>query len=778
MAKHKTLNVLFPIGGLNKRAAYRQQQPYTTPDANNVRPRATFEGRERGGSRPGLVLSHVEDIGTNVRLLVPIVLNLGDDFTSFSDSFTGSSLATAWSQGSWATDIPTVISNFASVDTTLADSAAVLSALSIDTSQVYEVGIFVVPYSGAHHGKYQLFIRMDDSSPDITDEGVQVELILTGSSGAYSGTLKSYVGGTPTSYDLASSSTGSADPGWLLASVSGDQVTVYWQGIQLIQQTVPTSHTGKRVGFGMETTVAGGVSLVSTFRAQYFSSVAVDSLKSVIVGSASGNLWKEYPYGHMTQISTSLTFNDSLQLTAAQSGQKLYIADYGDLRANASDGTISGSDLDSVTYPDWSTLGIDVNSDVVVLSDVGGATTAGTYAISSVAAGVVTLASAPGDGTATFRIERGPKVYDPSTDTVSIHTATASKGQVPTGCPLITRFLDRIVYAGADIAAHVWYMSRVGDPDDWDYSQEDTATAVAGSLSEAGVPGEAITALAPHHDDYLIMGCRNSLWRMRGDPAYGGTLDALSNTIGIIGRNAWCFGPAGELIFLSLDGLYVLPPGADSMPISVSREVLPQELQNLDPNDITVSLEYDVHDRGVHIFVTPSTSNTTTHWWFDWPTKTFWPATYTSDHEPTATCAYLALAPEDSGVILGGRDGKLRRPSGHSSTDQGTSFTSYVMLGPIALNADGYTGALISMDGILSASSGNITWSVHPADTFEAAIIAASNDSGTWTSGLNLTEYPQGSGQAFCLKLTGAGTAWAFENASIMVREGGRRRQL
>jgi len=48
------LDLRFPVGGLVKRYGYQSQPPYTTPDCMNVRAFDTFEGRERGGSRPGL----------------------------------------------------------------------------------------------------------------------------------------------------------------------------------------------------------------------------------------------------------------------------------------------------------------------------------------------------------------------------------------------------------------------------------------------------------------------------------------------------------------------------------------------------------------------------------------------------------------------------------------------------------------------------------------------------------------------------------------------------
>jgi len=506
----------------------------------------------------------------------------------------------------------------------------------------------------------------------------------------------------------------------------------------------------------------------------------VDALRSKLIASCGGTLWQESTYGRMTAVANDLTFRDDVQLTATQSGQKLYIADYRAEADTGTDGTVTGSVLDDDAGQSWNALNIDPTSDVVVISNVTGNTVAGTYEISSVHDdNGVTLTSAPGNGTCSYRIERGPKIYDPSTDTTSLMVATT--GQVPTGCPLICRHLDRIFLAGAEIAPHVWYCARQGDELDFDYTQTDVQRAVAGttigSVEGAGVPGKAITALISHSDDYLIMAGRDSLNRLRGDPAYGGSLDVLSHTIGIIGRDAWCNGPSGEIIFLSLDGLYILPPGGDMFPISISREVLPQEFLNLNPDTLDASLEYDVQGRGVHIYLTSDASAGRSHWWFNWETKTFWPWLLDENYEPTATCTLQATVIEDSGVILGGRDGYLRRLSELSERDCGTAFSSYVLIGPVGLAQDGYTGTIVSMEAVIAEESGDVTWAVRPALTFEAAATADASVTGTWVAGLNAPVYAPGRGQAMTLKITGGtGRRWALENIVAVVRQSGRRR--
>ncbi len=781
MARKTSKRIVFPLGGLDRRQSFRQQKPYTTFDCMNVRPTGQLESRERGGSRPGLLLSHRDYLDSEVRFLNSMVLAPGTGLTSWSDTFGGTSLAAVWSKASWATDTLSILTSMAAIDYSISDGAVVRDTLSpaIDTSYVYTVEILLVPWSGAFHGKYRLYLRLDDTTPLYTADGVEIEITMTGISGAYTGTVKSYIGSaedvstTVTSGTLAGAATQAV---WLIAQITNDNLIVYLDGTTILNTTaLDGGQNGLRIGFGLETTESGGVNLVNVFRIQYRSGGTVTPLRSTLIASAGGFIWREPYYGRMGKATSDLTVRDDVSLSATQSGQVLYVADYGDLRATAENGTVSGSELDSISVADWRTLGILTDDDVCVITNIGSSTVAGTYKISSVAEGAITLASAPGNGTCSFRIERAPKTFTPSTDTVAI--MTASTGQVPTGCPLIARYLDRIVLAGAEIAPGVWYMARVGDELDWDYSQEDSKRAVAGTASDAGVPAKAITALAPASDDYLIIACRESLWRMRGDPAFGGSLDNLSNNIGIVGMNAWTFGPESELVFLSLDGLYVLPPGGDSRPISLSREILPRELLNFDPDNTVVCLEYDVQDRGVHIFLTERSSNSRTHWWLDWERKTFWPLQMMSDHEPTATVNLQATAIEDSGVICGGRDGGLRKFSFLSESDMGSTPASHIFIGPIPLAQDGQFGTIVSMDAVIAENVGDVTWAVHPGNTFEGATSASSVSTGTWVAGLNGTVRPGGRGAAFMLKLTGtAGRRWAMEQILVTMRDSGIRR--
>lgn len=783
MGKQRAKRVIFPISGLDRQRSHREQAPFTATDALNVQSVGTLENRRRGGSRPGLYQAYVDQIGSGnpIRMLASMVLNLGDGWDTWLDVFSGLSLSDVWSQASWSSGTPNILQpGQVSVDSSVDDAAVVRDSLPVDTSQRYVVEAYILPWGGEFHGEYTLYARMDNSDPDIAQDGVEATLNMTGSTWNQDNlTLKSVWWGDATSWSPSTGSNQSVQPGWFRLEIVGDDVTVWFNNIQLISQTVD-AQSGARLGFGLKCAVDDGLCIYNAFRAQYYSTANVNPTRTMIVASADGNLYREFPVGRLEQVSTNLTLRSDTTIDAVQSGQKLYIADHDDRPvAQGTDGSVSGAALDSATYADWTTLGISTYDDVAVLYDSTGSTVDGTYEIDSVSVDTITLASAPGDGNCSFRIERGPKIYDPKANTLSLWRAESGKGQVPSGCKLIARHIDRIYLGGDHVAPHAWYAARQTNPLDWDYAATDSQRAVAGPTSLLGVPGLPLTALAAHSDDYLIMGCHESMWRLRGDPAFDGNLDSVSQRTGIAGANAWTFGPAGELVFLSLDGLYVLSPGAGSMPVPVSYQRLPAELKNFNPSTAIINLEYDAQRRGVHVFLTPEFANERIHWWVDWDTKAFWPVSLQADHEPTAAHNLQALQVEDSGVLIGGRDGRIRKYNSFAFSDDGTAFASYVLLGPIPLAPDGMSGRVLYLQAELAENSGDVTWSVHPGLTFEAATNAVAAFTGTWKAGLNTHVRSVGRGQAVVLKLAGSGAdSWSMEQVIIMAADAGQRRRI
>ena len=215
-------------------------------------------------------------------------------------------------------------------------------------------------------------------------------------------------------------------------------------------------------------------------------------------------------------------------------------------------------------------------------------------------------------GTTTLTLDDTTTDADRTNVSYTLSWTSLYYGIPPLNCPLCCTYRGRLVLAGQP--GPIWYMSRVLDPNDWDYGYDpnDASRAVAGNATTAGGIPDNLTALIPHSDDYLIFGCERSMWLLTADPAYGGTITALSREIGVLGPNAWCRLPDSSLVVLSRDGLYQVAPGGQSYPQPLSRPTLPQELLQVDRLNNTVTLCYDTEARGIHISVTPLAATVTT----------------------------------------------------------------------------------------------------------------------------------------------------------------------
>ena len=783
----KPTNILFPVGGLHERYAHQQGPVYTTPDCLNVRPYDTLLGRERGGSRPGLCRAFREQLGSGapVRMMGTVTYVETDGYTFAEDSFAGSTLGSLWSVASWIGTLPSILPDDYADVTFGITAGAVRTALTFDATQPYMVEMLIAPYGGSHNGKYQIFARMDNASPVATTGGIVAELVMGDAVGTYSGSLKVYAGGVLTNTHAFTGGGGSGTPqnGWFTVHISGNNVTCHWNGTQVLASTAVSAAVGSRMGFGMECTVSGGICLTDKFRVQYKTSTKEQVRRQIMVAGANGLLYRETFLGVLEAIGGSVNIASDRYINAAQRGQKLYMADHSNPRhVGSGTSTITedagGERLSDSGVANWTALSIDVNNDVAVLSSSSVAANDTTQKITSLAAGYAVLTTtALSAATCSSRIERSPKVYDPSANTVAILFADAGKGSVPSGCPLIAFYRDRLVLAGQPIAPQAWFMSRQGTPTDWLYSDTDAAAATAGTTANAGQVGEALTALIPFNDDFLIFGCTSSLWVMRGDPKAGGSLDNISRDVGIVGGGrAFCFGPQSELIFLSRHGLYMLPPGATGTPTEISRDNLPREMINIDPVSYTVLMAYDHADRGVHIYLTPIADKEQKHFFFDYMTKSFWPVKLTANHEPTSILQYVSPSAEESCVLLGGRNGYIRRYRDEQEDDEGTAFSNHIFLGPIRSGGSDFSdGLLNSVESVLASNSGSVTLSVHVGKTHQASLAASAFKSFTIAAGLSTKMRPRARGASIFLKLTGTtARRWAIERLSAIFEKLGQ----
>jgi len=342
------------------------------------------------------------------------------------------------------------------------------------------------------------------------------------------------------------------------------------------------------------------------------------------------------------------------------------------------------------------------------------------------------------NGTATFA------EYNPSDNTLNqAPTVAEDGGEVPGDCEIIVRYRDRILLAGDRTNPQVWHMSRSGNALDWNTDATDVLSAVSGTTSDAGSIGEAIRCAIPHGDDCIIFGCDSSIWTLRSDPNFGGTLDNLSQRIGIIDKHAWARTPEGWLFFLTQDGIYAMQPGCGDVPISVSRERLPEELIAVDRTTTVVSMDYDIRFRGIHLWLTPE-SGTATHYFLDvkqlltgdsGTTATFWPQTLTSNpgFQPYSAYTYEPLVGANiSSSLMGGRNGVLYV---FDKSENAIDEPSYVEIGPLSTTGQTgqyFTGTLDILHAVLSDQSNTVTWKVRSGETPEAAFDATTEYEGKW----------------------------------------------
>ncbi len=106
--KKRTIQLQFPLAGLDRRRSYQSQPPYTCDEAQNVRPDDVFKRRQRGGSRPGLSKWEYDqlDSGSPVRGLWKVTW-ARQGVVQWVDNF--SNIGSGWTVGSADDALPTVL---------------------------------------------------------------------------------------------------------------------------------------------------------------------------------------------------------------------------------------------------------------------------------------------------------------------------------------------------------------------------------------------------------------------------------------------------------------------------------------------------------------------------------------------------------------------------------------------------------------------------------------------------------------------------------------------
>ena len=391
-------------------------------------------------------------------------------------------------------------------------------------------------------------------------------------------------------------------------------------------------------------------------------------------------------------------------------------------------------------------------------------------------------------------VERGGKVllpgsvlqeYDPQTGV--IETIAADLGEVPSDCPLICVYRDRVFLAGKN---HIWYASRQSDFSDWHLAGDmnDDGRPVAGHLALSGDIGDKITAMIPMDDARLIMATERELWMLDGDPTTG-SLRRFSDATGIVSGSAWAKAPDGTVAFLGLDGVFVL---SGTKLDRWSSEVVPDALKVVDTDTIAVAMGWDNEGRGFHLFLTPVDGTSSgLHWWLNYGARSMWPVKFIlPGHDPVAV-GNFSFSGIVSSLAVAGRDGYIRLFDPGVDDDDGYTIVSQVVIGPFRLPSDDMTDAILTTiaGSIGGESDVSVNWLVvtgnsaeevadaakDAVDTLQAGLLVSAYRSGVWGYGRNRISRPRSRGPwaAVCLY---SETQWAFESVVISGITAGRLR--
>jgi hypothetical protein len=340
-----------------------------------------------------------------------------------------------------------------------------------------------------------------------------------------------------------------------------------------------------------------------------------------------------------------------------------------------------------------------------------------------------------GDGSGSAFTPTATDISPPVWYDWTVYTGGAS-GTMPTKAYLGCLYRGRNVLSGNPNYPHQWYMSEVANPWDWVYSSTNPLTAAAGQNADAGEIGDIIRALIPYKDDYLIFGCASTIWVLTGDPAAGGEIDEVDLTVGMFGANSWCFDGDGNLYFFGTAGIYKIPLGFRSVE-NLTEISLPELISDEDANPSThrITMEYDRKRHGILICITLLSDGSNSNYWYDLKLRGFFHESYPDECGPYSLFYYAANDNDYADLLVGCKDGYLRKFSESTKNDNiggsTTAISSYAVWPIQHLTEDNdREGKLTSLTIELSggASGGafpdtdGVSYEIHVGDDAETVI--------------------------------------------------------
>ena len=247
-------------------------------------------------------------------------------------------------------------------------------------------------------------------------------------------------------------------------------------------------------------------------------------------------------------------------------------------------------------------------------------------------------------------------------------TGSLPEDTVGNKCSLITRFGGRVVMAGLSSSRNNWFMSKIGDPEDWTPTSGATGThdAQAGDTStNFGKLGEPITAIFPFGESGLMLAGRHTLTYLTADPVVSSAqFVRMSNGIGVLGPDAWCQGPEKTCYIASGDGVYIIQPNQFNIQRgqSVTTGRLDGFFSSVNPSEVNIHLAYDPPRSTIFMFVNrESDPDNLVHYQHHIPTQSWWTFQIADPRMDVirASCYYTPIDGGREGLWYGCKSGRI-----------------------------------------------------------------------------------------------------------------------
>lgn len=363
----------------------------------------------------------------------------------------------------------------------------------------------------------------------------------------------------------------------------------------------------------------------------------------------------------------------------------------------------------------------------------------------------------------------------------TVENVVATAGVAPSKTRLAARFRGRLVLSGTEDDPHNYFMSRQGDPLDWDIAPAtpDARTAVAGNLSEAGLIGDVITAIMPVSDDIMLFGCDSSIWAMTGDPAAGGAVDLVSDKLGVAwGQDVWTLDTSNNLYFMGLDGVYRFRTGAGVENLTLGR--MDTVFKDVDFATTRIQLAWDVIRKQLWVLVRYFNEKETEVFIWDQRTNSWWEDQYALTIRPTFMLSYDANKIDDLAFLYGSRDGVIRRIDDMADDDDGIGISSHIRFAPVVSRDPGQQQKIVEAAAIIGENSGDIDLNVYAGQTTEQlALSTVPKYRKKLRAGRNGTISPRIEAPAIAVELNQSDShkRWALERLGVRIKQAGRARR-